>query len=129
MRIAMAALSLSLGLTTSAFADDLLAGGNLFGGPTQTRVVCSFFNAGNQPVSIISPRLLDQFGTSFPLTGNQCDDTPTLAANRTCGIFVDINAQRSWSCRARISPNKQNVRGVLDIRDTTGSVLANTELR
>jgi hypothetical protein len=129
MRTAIASVMLAVGISSTVIADDNIAGGNLFGGPTQTRVICSFFNASNNAVGIINPRVFDQFGTSFPLTINQCDDAPTLAANRTCSVGLDINDQRSWSCRARVSPSKENVRGVLDIRNSSNAVLSSTDLR
>jgi len=128
MRTAVVALSLSIGLSSAAVADDLLLGGSLFAFP-RARIVCQFFNGGSQPVRIINPRIFDQFGTAFPLVINQCDDTPTLAVHRSCGIVVDNTEARSWSCKARISPNKENVRGVLDIRLADGTVMVNMELR
>lgn len=133
MRTAIVALSVAVGLSSgsigfssAAVADDVLMAGSLFAFP-RNRIVCQFFNGGGQPVSILNPRIIDQFGTSFELTGNQC--TQPLAPLGTCGIFVDNSESRSWSCRARISPSKVNVRGVLDIRLSDGTVMAQIELR
>ena len=122
MRKLIASLVFVVGFSSAAVADETLAAGSLFTGPPRDRIVCQFFNAGGTPVQIINPRIFDQFGTPFPLVINQCDDSPSLAQFDTCGIAVDNSESRSWSCKARISPNKTFVRGVLDIRTADGQV-------
>lgn len=129
MRTAFTALAFTIGFSSMALADDVIGGGNLFAHAPRDHIVCQFFNAGATPVRIINPQILDQFGTPFALFVNQCDDTETLVGGRSCGIRVNNTEARSWSCRARISPNKQNVRGVLDIRKADQTVIVNTELR
>jgi hypothetical protein len=119
---------LSIAVPSVASADEVIAAGSLFNDGGQ-RIVCQFFNSGGSAITIINPHLYDQFGTPFPLTVNQCKDTPTLAPLKTCGIAVDNAESRSWSCRARVSPNKLNIRGILDIRNENGAVRSVVELR
>jgi hypothetical protein len=129
MRSAIIGATILLGLGNAAGADEILAGGNLFGGPLQSRVVCLFYNAGGANVRLTSFEIADQFGTPMPLVIDQCTAVNSrIRPGRTCGIAADITNQFSFSCRATMA-DKQNMRGVLDIRDADQHVLANTQLR
>ncbi len=129
MRWTIMAAAVLLTLGNAASADDILAGGNLFGSLAQTRAVCLFYNAGNRAVDLTSFEITDQFGTPVPLVIDQCTAANShIRAGRTCGIAADITNQRSYSCRATMG-SKTNMRGVLDIRDADQNVLANVELR
>ena len=44
--------SILLGMATVVHADEILAAGSLFGGLTQTRAVCVFYNAGNTDLTL-----------------------------------------------------------------------------
>lgn len=129
MRSAIMGGAILLALGSAAGADEILAGGNLFGGPAQSRVVCLFYNAGDTSVRLTSFEITDQFGTPMPLVIDQCTAANSrIRPGRTCGIAADITSQFSFSCRATMA-DKQNMRGVLDLRDADQHVLANTQLR
>src|SRR3954447_15978205 len=85
-----------LGIGTAAHADEILAAGSLFGGLSQTRAVCVFYNAGNTDLTLRGFQITDQFGTPQTLIINQCGVPPsTLSSRDTCGIAADAEGNRS----------------------------------
>ena len=126
----LATISAIVGPGTIAHADDILAAGSLFGSTAQSRAVCVFYNAGNTNVTLRGFQITDPSGTSQTLIINQCGTSPAALGPRTaCGIAAAASNNTSYSCRVRIVPDKTNVRGVLDMRDTDQNVLATVDLR
>ncbi|TAN51984.1 MAG: hypothetical protein EPN21_05210 [Methylococcaceae bacterium] len=112
---------------TSAVA---LASGALSGGPSQSVAACYIFNAGTTPITFVSRKIHSQFDGIIGETFYD-DCGTTLAAGGVCGIGSNISNNQGYACRVLIAKgNKPNiVRGVMEIRDSSGNVLANSELR
>ena len=113
-----------------ANAEDILAGGGLVGSSTQSRADCVFYNAGGASVTLRGFEITDPTGTAQTFIINQCGTSPaTLKSHQTCGISAAAKGNIAYACRVRVSPNKTDVRGVLDLKDGNLNVLSNVELR
>ena len=124
----MAAVAGVLGMGGTGYAADILAGGSMFGGPSQAIAVCYVFNAGNSPVRMSVPQILNEFGEAQKLDINGCSSS--LGGGLTCGVASQhIANNETFSCVVSIGPSKANVRGVLELRDANENVLQNTQLR
>ncbi len=121
-------LSLVVALSSAgvAHAEQTLAAGSLYGGPSQTRAVCYIFNAG-PTVNIVFMDMYDQNGVTVPLDIRQCGGP--LATGQSCGIAGNITNNSTYSCSANVTPGKTNVRGILEVRDANQNSLTNIELR
>lgn len=116
-----------LGTGGAGQAADLLAAGSIYGGLNQVRAVCYVYNAGNTPIQMTIPRLLNENGEVFKLAVNQC--SRSLGPGLSCGVAADIPNNETFSCKVMVNPSKANVRGILEVRDTNQNVLQNIELR
>ena len=114
-----------LGVITVAQAD-ILAAGASYGGPGQTSAACFLFNAGTGPVSVTSNLIIREPNVSLVLTFDSCG---VLAAGASCAIAVPIVFNLGHSCRMIVSPSGADVRGSFELRDSSGRVLNNLELR
>jgi hypothetical protein len=112
-------------LATATHADDILAGGALFGSDVQKTAVCSVYNGGTTSVTLAMPRILRD-GVSHPLTGNNC--SATLGPGRICQVEANI-VNAPYSCQTVVGPSKANVRGMFEVRDQYRAVLQNIQLR
>jgi hypothetical protein len=134
MRTSIIAVAVLMGIGTPAIAAEFLGAGSLFGSLAQTRVVCRFYNVGNQPITLRDFEITEHTSV-FPLTlilnscGSIGSTTFVLNGRRTCGIAANADNNHSYSCRVRVAPDKTNARGILDIQDSNQTVLKNIELR
>ncbi|HEX9904439.1 MAG TPA: hypothetical protein VGA77_05690 [Propylenella sp.] len=128
MRVTIASMLFLAGLSQFAQADDILAAGLLYGGPDQAAAACAFYNAGTTAVTVKKSKIVDQTGAK-PSQNNSCNDDPPLAAGRGCTITAQIGTGSGYSCRAVVSPNKKNARGVLTIFNGSTDPLVSMELR
>jgi hypothetical protein len=113
----------------SSFASDDIMAGVAYGGPQQTQAVCYLFNAGDSSLSIRSKSLIPEppFGTTpFPLTYDTCG--PSLAAGGVCAFVAQLTFNGGTACKVTIS-NSKDVRGALEIRNSSNGILNNVELR
>jgi hypothetical protein len=128
MRSALLLAVSIMGMGSAAQAQQVLAAGSLYGGPAQVRAVCYFYNASpTAEVTLSRSEITDENGTVMPLAVDQCG--VGLAAGRACGIAADIANNSPYNCQTSVSPNKTNVRGVLEVRDSGQVPLKNVELR
>ena len=123
-KLIVGAILLSIGAVANA---DTLAGGAIYGGPSQTTATCYLYNAGTGPVTVTTNSIIRR-GTLTPLTLTY-DDCSTLAAGATCFIEANIENGSAHSCRMVVSPSGADVRGSFEIRNSSAQVLSNTELR
>jgi len=129
MRQVLVATIALLGESMVAHADILAAGG-LYGGPTQSVAVCYVFNAGTAPVTFSGQQVIRGQLNNPLATDMYYDDCgSTLGAGRVCGIGVKIKANQGYACMVGINGSKENVRGGMETRDSSGHVLSNSELR
>jgi hypothetical protein len=111
-------------LGTAANATTLAAGA-MYGAPTQTTAVCYLFNAGNSTVSVSGSAIVSPSGP-VSLTSNTCG---SQSGGTTCFIIAPINKDLAYSCKFVISPDGAAVRGTLEIRNGSSTVLQNAALR
>ena len=128
MRATILAALLTIGAGTAAHAQQVIAGGPLFAGPTQTTVVCYFYNSGTTNIGISGTRLATSFGNVPSFTVNECA-TGTVPPGRGCGIAANAVNNLPYTCKATISPNKGTTRGVLELRNSSQVSLTNVDLR
>jgi hypothetical protein len=105
---------------------DVLAGGPIYGGNTQTTAVCHVFNAGGHTAVFDLVRIIDQHGFDATLDKNSC--SPTLGSAESCAISANIQSNLAYACQITTSTSKANLRGSMDIRGS-GVILVNIELR
>lgn len=121
------AVTVLLGTSVAVHAGTL-ASGALSGGPSQSVAACYIFNAGTTPITFVRRNIHSQFdGIIGGLFYDDCGTT--LAAGDVCGTGNSINNTQGYACRVRIVGSTRNVRGVMEIRDGSGNVLANSDLR
>ena len=126
MQALMAALLVA---PLSSHAGDDIMAGVAYGGPQQTQAVCYLFNAGNNTVSIPSKSLIPEppFGTTpFPFVYDTCG--ASLAAGGICAFVAQLTFNGSTACKVALS-NSKDVRGALEVRNSTNGILNNVELR
>jgi len=106
---------------------DTLAG-VAFGGGNQSIAVCYAFNAGPGNVNVTSSSILSESGASLPIAGKNC--SASLTPGSTCYLqaTTSVNNQ-AVACRIIVSPSAANVRGEMEIRDSSNVVLNSVELR
>ena len=122
----MAGILALTGATPAADADDILATGGIYGGPSQAAAVCYVYNAGSRPVFISSAVIRDQAGAIVAnLTVNSCH-MMFLQPSRTCALDA-VATNQSYSCTIS-AERAAALRGNMDMRTSNGSVLANSNL-
>jgi hypothetical protein len=126
MRIQIIVAAALCCIGTKASASDVLAGGPIYGGNTQTTAVCHVFNSGGHPAVFDLVRIIDQNGNDAVLDRNSC--SPSIDAARSCAISATIRKNLAYSCQMTMSTSKANLRGSMDIRGS-GVILVNIELR
>lgn len=129
MRV-LIALVCVVGFATGAHADRLAAGG-LFGGPSQTKAVCYFFNTHpTQAIRLNNPRIMGVNGNSLPLTVDECRNVVflNLPAQKICGIAADVAGNNIHSCEVGVA-SKIELRGVFQLRDAAQNVLISIPLQ
>jgi hypothetical protein len=117
--------ALLLATTTGATAD-VLAGGPVYGGTTQTTVLCYFYNAGTSPVTFATKEIIREGAGSEPLTFNNCS---TLPAETICVFTANANAGATHACRAVVNPDAALIRGSIEVRNRSGTTLQLLPLR
>ena len=119
------AVTALLGLSAAAQAD-ILAAGASYGGPTQSSAVCYVYNAGTGPVTVTSNLIVREPNVALPLAFDSC---AALAPGSSCGIQAFIVNNLAHSCRMTVTPSGADVRGTFELRNGSGEVLNNVELR
>jgi hypothetical protein len=127
MRSVLVAAVAVVGFAGAAQSQQILAAGGLYGGPSQVRAVCYFYNSGSSSIALAGTNIIDANGTPQPLAVDQCG--VAIAAGRTCGIAANATNNQPYSCRTFVSPGKGPLRGVLEMRDSQQQPLASVELR
>ena len=136
MRATITAAILTFALTSSALADDIIAGGPLHH-PRQSILKCAFFNASNNTsVLIKNVRILNEGGVQVAPSrvswtcSNGPGDSKILGPGESCWFAANLPPPTLvWPCRARVAPDKKVVGGFFYWRDSTEAVLTSTELR
>jgi hypothetical protein len=113
-------------IEANANASDVLAGGPIYGGNTQTTAVCHVFNSGGNTAVFDLVRIIDQNGNDAILNKNSC--SPSIDSSLSCAISATIQSNLAYSCQMTMSTSKTNLRGSMDIRGS-GVILVNIELR
>jgi hypothetical protein len=106
-------------------AASTFAAGGLYGGSSQAEVVCIFYDAGPQTVTLSNTAITDQNGNVLP---SGCDGG--LAPGGVCVTSnTGINTAISYNCTTQVSPKSTSMRGTLMILDGGHNTLASVQLR
>ncbi len=113
----------SLGLLTNTGAQADVIAGVLFGGSGIARETCYLFNATNRDVRITSGVIRGENGSTAPLDFNSCGSTfsNVLPPGRICGISSGQTNTQAWACRFQTQGSTPNVRGEMDLRDSSNN--------
>src|SRR4051794_30760232 len=95
MRYTIAAAALFSAFGAAAHAE-ILAGGSIYGGTSQTDAVCYVFNAGGTAVDLGKPEIRTQNGALKTLNTNSCP--ATLGARRGCAWAAPIASNLAHEC-------------------------------
>ena len=118
MRTMLSATALTFTLATGAQAQEILSAGALFAGSTQSRASAT----SSTPVGIF-----DNAGKWIGQAVNDCG--VMLLGGRSCGIAANVENNQPYNCAVTVSPNNGAARGVLELRNSSGTSLTNVELR
>ena len=113
-------------LSSTAALAGILASGPVFGGTSQRNAVCYVFNIG-APTQISSGAIRNQSGAIVASVTNTCNGA-TLPVFGTCAISIGPLAIQAYECTIQTLGTPVDLRGVMDIRDSTGKVLVNSDL-
>ena len=117
-----ALILMAMGATAQA---ELFGSAPSYGGPSQTVAVCYFSNLGSSAVSFSSTRIYKEFGVTVSVPINNCS---TLGSQASCRYVANIaNSVAHW-CRADVS-SKSNLRGRIEIRDSSNTILTTEAMR
>ena len=123
--------ALLVGISATAHAGTLSTGA-LYGGASQHSALCGFFNAGTA-ITITAAELVDFFGGNI-VDQNNCQVTP-LGPGDSCYFSGNPipsgpeGSEGTVSCQVTTNAPVGKLRGVLTIRDSSGKVLATSDLR
>ena len=95
--------------------------------PGQRQVTCYLFNTGPGNVNITSKAIIPELGGSTYQLSGSCD-TP-LAAGRICSFSASVSEAGANACYAVLSPSGVNVRGEMEVRDSSQRILNSIVLR
>lgn len=115
---------------TNAYAQSLIGGGALYGGPSQAFVVCYAYNFGF-PAQALNSAIFDENGNKKTLSYNSCG-ARLLPANGSCAMVANVSNNIAHSCYFQGSGsggNIPNFRGTIQVLDANWHVLATSELR
>ncbi|MDB5800491.1 MAG: hypothetical protein JWL63_1430 [Rhodocyclales bacterium] len=113
-------------VAASAHAETLSGIGS--GGATQTKVVCYIYNAGPGAVSVTAKNIYSEVYGTQTIAFDSCSSS--VADGAICAFVANITAAVSGNvCTITFSPSAANVRGSMEIRDSSAKVLSNVLLR
>ncbi len=130
--IAPALMAASLVATANAgdphdSSSQILASAAIHAAAHQFDAHCTLFNAGPDAVTVKTVQILE--GPSGTVVKPQKNDCGALGALKGCALRVSVQPDHRYSCVAIISPNSSLVRGALELRDASDTVLQNVDLR
>ena len=114
-----------------------------YGGNSQAQAVCYIYNVGKTPVTIVKKEFTREkdpvdgsgsFPPLGPITWDTCVDPRSgrnvqLLPKTFCAYVANIPHQGGTGCIVELSPNGENVRGILEIRDAGNSIVNSISLR
>lgn len=127
--IAAAVIFAAMGAAAQA---EVIGSAPAFGGPTQAVAVCYYSNLGNGPINFSSSRIYAESsqasapGVVLAPVSQTCGGT--LGKARSCQTVANLQANKSVWCRAVVD-KKANLRGRLEIKNSSGVVLTSEEAR
>ncbi len=129
--IAPAVIAASLVATANAgdSSSQILASPSIHAAAHQYDAHCTLFNADARPVTVKTIQILEgAAGTVVKLQENDCQPK-ALGSLKSCRIRVPVQPDHRYSCVAFVLPNNSLVRGALELRDNSDTVIQNVELR
>ncbi len=127
--IAPALMATTLVATANAGQSSVLASPSIHAAAHQYDAHCTLFNADARPVTVKTVQILEgAAGTVVKTQENDCQPK-ALGSLKGCRIRVSVQPDHRYSCVAFILPDASLVRGALELRDNTDTVIQNVELR
>ena len=103
-----------------------LSSGPIYGGPSQTRVVCSVINMGTAPFAFVGNNVIfSSFNGSVPLSFNDC--AGSLLPGGICTSQAVAAGNQAYACK--VTTNGGTVRATMRANDGNNKVLIEEELR
>ena len=124
MRTILAAAALVIAMGSAADAATV-GSAPAYGGTTQSVVVCYYSNIGKVAINFTSSLILVEPGNAATEASESCSG-PIVAGGR-CRTVTLVTNGAHW-CRAVVD-NKALLRGRMEIRNSSGTVLSTEEIR
>ena len=122
--LAAAALVIAMGSAADAAA---VGSAPAYGGTTQSVVVCYYLNIGNSTITFTNSTILLEPGVAATEALESCSGA--VGAGQRCRtVSVAIVSNVAHWCRATVD-NKAPLRGRMEIRNSSGTVLSSEEIR
>lgn len=122
--LAAAAFVIAMGSAANAAA---VGSAPAYAGTTQSVVVCYYSNIGNSTLNFSNSTILVEPGNSVTEASEFC--AGALGAGQRCRtVSVTIVTNAAHWCRATVD-NKASLRGRMEIRNSSGTVLTSEEIR
>jgi hypothetical protein len=129
MKYKMTLIAALTGIATHAHAQDLLAGGPTFQGG-QTQVTCYYINMGTTSITPTAQNIYGEASTTPILNPSLgCPTGSPVAPKTTCFVHVSIGSTGAHSCLVTFSTAATNVRGALEVRNSSDDPIARVEMR
>jgi len=110
-------------------ASDALASGTLYSS-TEAGLNCFFTNFGSTNVTVTAQEVFSTGSTTAIVTDPTCGNGTAVAPNQTCIIYPQsFSPEAGYSCKVTFSTAATNVRGALQLFDSSENAQGSTELR
>ena len=122
--LAAAALVIAMGSAADAAA---VGSAPAYGGTTQSVVVCYYLNIGNSTITFTNSTILVKPGATMAEASEFCSGG-LLGGQRCRTVSATIVNNFAHWCRAVVD-DKSSLRGRMEIRNSSGTVLSSEEIR
>ncbi len=126
MKRLLSGMVLACGMVGTVQAADTLVSASIYGGPTQTRVACTVYNAGKIPITFVNTQIDGQFASDVQLNFNDCGRT--LVPHAICS-FQAAAGNEAFACIVQIAEKKATVRGSMIALNSAAFPLSEADLR
>jgi len=124
-RILLVALFALITFAAEIAHAEIFAAGPVYGGNlaelTGGVVTCRVFNAGLVPVVINGTVIFTNVNSALALISNSC--TIPIGPAQYCAFAAISPGNFAYSCRLNVTGLETNVRGVAEVRGTSGRIL------
>jgi hypothetical protein len=127
MKTLLTTTALVLAMTAGANAAQLGAGpiysGNAYSG------ICWYINLGATNITPTSQIMYSAFSATAISTTNTCNTGSPVGPGKSCYFYPSATPYDGLACKVVFSTSPVNVRGSLELIDSTGNELSQVEMR